>query len=399
MKIVVVSAFFSEGMGYTENCLPKSLSALGHEVHLVTSTLNIYGNLPSYNQIYRSFLGEADQGVKTFRTDGYTVHRLPYRLISGYVYIQGLYNKIKAIRPDIVHSIEIGSILTFALASFKIKLKYKLFTESHQHLSIIRPYLKKAKGHYIQKFFYKITRTWPSFCASLTVERCYAIAPDCVYVANRFYGVPSKKIQLQSLGTDVELFHPVSNQAESEKRIEMRSKYGFTENDVVCIYSGRFSADKNPLILANAIDTINKEGLKFRGFFIGDGEQASEINNFEHSVSVKFMNHLQLSEHYRMADIAVWPMQESMSMLDAAASGLPLIVSNKIGEFDRISGNGKTYNEGDVTDLLNVLKSLDNYEMRREMGNIARKKMVVAYNWSHIASGIIRDYQNSLTDK
>jgi hypothetical protein len=44
MKIAVVSIFYSEGMGYSENCLPRALAALGHEVHLITTVFNVYGN-------------------------------------------------------------------------------------------------------------------------------------------------------------------------------------------------------------------------------------------------------------------------------------------------------------------------------------------------------------------
>jgi len=32
MRIAFVSSYFSEGMGYTENMLPKALALLGHEV-------------------------------------------------------------------------------------------------------------------------------------------------------------------------------------------------------------------------------------------------------------------------------------------------------------------------------------------------------------------------------
>ena len=50
------------------------------------------------------------------------------------------------------------------------------------------------------------------------------------------------------------------------------------------------------------------------------------------------MSHRQLSAHYRAADIGIWPRQESMSMIDAASSGVPLIVSDKIGEPERVEG-------------------------------------------------------------
>ncbi len=64
MKIVIVSSFYSEGMGYSENNLPKALASLGHEVHVITSNLNVYGTSSDYPKNYESFLGPADQGVK-----------------------------------------------------------------------------------------------------------------------------------------------------------------------------------------------------------------------------------------------------------------------------------------------------------------------------------------------
>lgn len=63
MKIAVVTTFYSEGMGYTENCLPKALVELGHEVDVITSNLNVYGNDEDYKETYEAFLGEADQGT------------------------------------------------------------------------------------------------------------------------------------------------------------------------------------------------------------------------------------------------------------------------------------------------------------------------------------------------
>jgi len=48
MRIVIVTECYSIGMGHTENSLPKALARLGHEVHLISSNLNIYGNLPTY---------------------------------------------------------------------------------------------------------------------------------------------------------------------------------------------------------------------------------------------------------------------------------------------------------------------------------------------------------------
>ncbi len=68
MRIVLISDWFAEKMGYAENCLPKALAALGHEVHLVTSIGQVYFNSPSYSATYEEFLGPAvvPAGVKAW---------------------------------------------------------------------------------------------------------------------------------------------------------------------------------------------------------------------------------------------------------------------------------------------------------------------------------------------
>jgi glycosyltransferase involved in cell wall biosynthesis len=399
MKIVLVSAFYSEGMGYCENSLPKSLSALGHEVHLITSNLNVYGNLSIYDKTYKSFLGPADQGVGRFDIDGYTVHRLQSKLKFGYVHYQGLPSKIKEISPDIVHSFEIASLQTFILAAIKPFFKFRLFTETHQHISIVKPFLNNPNGHFLKKMVYKISRTLPTYLASLLVEKCYAIAPDCALVANKYYGVPNKKIFLQPIGTDTDLFRPAKTEYELYVRFKMRRELGYSDNDIVCIYTGRFSEDKNPLLLAKAIKQLSSSQLPFYGLFIGDGSQIKEIQDCPNVRVLPFMKHQDLADYYRLSDVAVWPTQESMSMLDAASSGLPLVVSNKIGEIDRINRNGKTYMENNVEDLTKVLIFLLNKDRRIKFGAIGREKMESQYSWVKIARQFMTDYLAALKYK
>jgi glycosyltransferase involved in cell wall biosynthesis len=392
MKIVIVSSAYSEGMGYAENCLPKVLVKLGHEVHLVATNWNIYGNLDIYDSSYRSFLGEADQGTGTFEVDGYTVHRMPSKLISNYVYTIGLFGKIKQLSPDIVHSMEIASLQTFVITLIKPFFKFNLFTETHQHMSVVKDFLKKPGSHY-KKIIYKLTRTLPSFLASFQVKKCYAISPDCAEVANIFYGVPKKKIEIQSLGTDTQLFFPSENKIE---RSTLRSKLKYNDEDIVLIYTGRFSADKNPLLIAEAISILVEENPNIKGLFIGEGQQKDEILNKVNVTVLPFMRHRSLAEYYKVSDIAIWPTQESMSMLDAAASGLPLIVSNSIGESERINGNGASYKENDVNDLCKVILGLLHKETRIRMGDIGRKKMKEFYSWENIGKKIEQDFYTSL---
>ena len=392
MRIVVVSGFYSEGMGYTENCLPRSLARLGHEVHVVSSDLNVYGNTADYDRTYRSFLGPAKQPAGTTASDGYMVHRLRSRLVSGYVHLTGLAAKIRELAPDVVHSTEIASLQTFVLAAAKPFIGFELFTETHQHMSVVKPFLKTSGGPTPQRIAYWLTRTAPTFLASLPVQKCYAISPDCAEVAMRFYGVPAGKIKMQSLGTDTELFRPPQAPQDLELRARMRSELGYTDDDVVCVYTGRFSNDKNPLLLASAIDTLVGQGRRFHGLFVGDGVQRAQIEACRNTRIVPFMTHQRLSEFYRMCDVAIWPTQESMSMLDAASSGLPLIVSRNMGEQDRIDGNGKVYQENSVADLASVLDTFGIQAERQRYGSVGRKKMVDRFSWLAVARSMEADY-------
>ena len=392
LTIVIISAFYSEGMGYSENCLSRALARLGHDVHVITSTYNVYGNDPMYDATYRDFLGPRQVEEGTRLVDGYRVHRLESDLISGYVRIKEMAAKIREIRPDIVHSLEVGSIQTWELALLKLVAGFKLFTETHQTLSVMRPYMLDPKGPMLKRLTYRLTRTVPTWLASRMMELCYAVTPDCGEVAMRFYGVPASKIRFLSLGADTETFHPIESEGERVARERVRAGLGFGGDDVLCVYTGRFTKDKNPLVLAKAIDALSRVDPRYKGLFIGDGVQKAEIAACRNVTVVPFMNHQRLAEHYRAADIGVWPRQESMSMIDAAASGVPLVVSDRIGEPGRVEGNGKMYEEDNVESMVAVLQSFGTASERQAYGAIGRRKMLSGFNWTSFARTLEADF-------
>lgn len=395
MRIAVVSIFYSEGMGYTENCLPRALAARGHDVHLVTSNFNVYGNQPDYATTYGDFLGPNTVSPGTTTVDGYQVHRLTAKVVGGYVVCTGLGARIRAIAPDVVHSLEIASIQTYQLALQKPFSGFALFCETHQHMSVVKPFLKQPGG-LLRKAAYRLTRTLPTRLASMAVDTCYAISPDCAEVATRFYGVPSRKVKLQSLGADTTIFHPPETEADLLARSTLRRRLGFSDEDIVCVYSGRFSQDKNPLALARAIDLLYDRDPRFKGLFIGEGTQNAAIAACRNTKVVPFMRHRELADHYRASDVAVWPTQESMSMLDAASTGLPIVVSNTIGEVERVKGSGRMYVENDVTSLAEALCTLAAPAERRTLGAVGRQKMLDGFNWARYAAAVEEDYLEAL---
>ena len=398
LKIVIVTAFYSEGMGYSENCLPRALARLGHEVHVIASVYNVYGNEPLYDETYKAFLGPSQMPIGSRTVDGYTLHRLESSLMFGYVHIKGLGAKIRELDPDIVHSLEVASLQTYFIGLIKPFTRFKLFTETHQTMSVMRPYMKHPDGQLLKRAIFRMTRTVPTALCCTGMELCYAVTPDCGEVAMRFYGVPKEKVRYLSLGSDTDTFHPIDGEAEQKERAALRARLGYTDDDIVCVYTGRFNDDKNPLVLAKAIDKMSETpaNARYKGLFIGHGAQKPAIAACRNVQVVPFMTHRDLAAHYRAADIGVWPRRESMSMIDAASSGVPLVVNHTIGEPARVEGNGLMYQENDVEDLIRVLDSLRDAAMRQKLGAEGRRKMMQGFSWPAFAKTVEADFYAAL---
>jgi glycosyltransferase involved in cell wall biosynthesis len=280
---------------------------------------------------------------------------------------------------------------------YKYSLGYRLFSGNHYHASVFPLANKPLAWWRTERLHCTLTRTLPGWAVSLLTEKCYAIAPDCAHVATRFFGVPEKKIEVCSLGVDTELFRPVSTDKDQEARLELRKKLGFAESDIVCIYTGRFGEDKNPLLLAQAIACLASQGEPFRGLFLGNGTQGAAIQSCAGCTTHPFVPVHQLGDFFRASEVGVWPAQESLSMLDAAACGLPIVANDTMTAKERIEGNGLLYRLNDEEDLIRVLQQLRDQHTRRRLGSFGAHKMEREFSWRSMANRRIQDYQTALS--
>jgi glycosyltransferase involved in cell wall biosynthesis len=395
MRVVLLSETFTKGMGYLENLLPKYLARLGVETHVVATDLPCFYRQKAGSEAYRDFLEPLQPGSLEVR-DGFTLHVLGHKRTLGHMRMVGLRQKLASIRPDIVQtSTPIGWIALDA-ARLKAFLNYKLFTGSHHHVSVFALANKSERLWSAERLRCAALRTIPGWMVSQVTEKCYAITEDCAEVASRFFGVPRSKLDTCPLGVDTELFHAVVNTGEAAERAAWRARLGFEESEIVCIYTGRFSAEKNPLLLARAVAELRRKGEPYAGLFVGNGEQAEEIRKCAGCIIHPFVKVEELGALYRSADIGVWPAQESLSMLDATACGLPVIANDTMTAKERLEGNGATYRLSDQTDLERALFGLRDGEARRVMGECGARKMAEEFSWDFIARRRVRDYEAAL---
>jgi len=212
----------------------------------------------------------------------------------------------------------------------------------------------------------------------------------------RFFGVEPSKIALVPLGVDTDLFRPPSTAEELARRRETRASMGFGDDDVVFVYTGQFTEGKNPLLLARAVERLAAAGSPARGMFVGNGIQAAQIAALGRCVALHdFVPNSDLVRFYQAADVGVWPTQESTSMLDAAACGLPLVVNDTLQAVERIDGNGVQYRLNDLDDLTRVLALALDPEWRRSRGEIGARRMREHFSWSDLARRRLQDYERA----
>jgi len=394
MKIAIITDWYSEKMGYAENFLPKALAALGPEVHLLTANVQPYFDSPIYATTYEPFIGPGIVDTGTKRLDGYTLHRLPHGWWRHRLRIRGLARILSRLRPDIVQTFDAFTLSTLEAAYMKPFIGYKLFLESHMHASVFG--VEQRRSSWTRRLKWSVYASTIGRSVSILSEKCYPIASDVAEIAIKFYGIQPQKIELCSLGVDTDLFRPFDAAHDISVRQEIRVRAGVPLDALVCVYTGRFSPEKNPLCLAQAVDLLAAEGLPVWGLFVGSGPQKEALKALRQCAVHDFVPAQQLPGFYWAADVGVWPCQESTSQLDAAACGLPIIVSDQVRVRERVEGNGLFYAENDPADLAQQIKQLLSPAVRTPMGEFGARKVRAEFSWEAIARRRLQDYQAAL---
>lgn len=336
LRVAIVVETFARDMGYVSNTLPKYLARLGHDVHIVTSLKLPYFKQGSGDQVFGSAFADRNRnrlGVE--RIDGYNVHTLESVDTFGYARLKGLDPLLKQLDPDLVCCFVAVGWIALSCAFAAQRYDFALVIGNHTGKTHF-PVARKPDGmHWRALAKNALLRRLPGRWISAVAHHCVVPTIDCADIATDFFGVDRAKIVVMNLPVDGDHFHSIANEAERAERRQLRASLGFADSDVVCVYSGKFSAAKNPLVLKRAVAHLVAEGHAVRALFIGAGEQAVDLADDSHSTVVEFQPFGELGRYFRAADIGVW-MDESISFLDAASSGLPLVLGETVKDVSHV---------------------------------------------------------------
>jgi glycosyltransferase involved in cell wall biosynthesis len=205
--------------------------------------------------------------------------------------------------------------------------------------------------------------------------------------------MPSVSIDVIPNGVELDRFFPAE--------ISQKSKV------LRLLTVGRLSVTKRIEMLIDAVEILHRTACKLHLTVVGGGQMERQLRTTvaerELSDVIEItgrINSEKMPELYRRNDIFISAsMQEGMSnaMLEAMASGLPIVTTRCEGLAELIDGNGLIVEKDNIEDIAKAVKRLaDNPELYKQM-SIAARKQAEKFDWANIASSYIELYRKNIT--
>jgi len=152
--------------------------------------------------------------------------------------------------------------------------------------------------------------------------------------------LPKGHIGILRRGVDRESFHP-----SHRDRARLHAVFGIPEDRQVVLFVGRIDSSKSAMVMAEAVHILIERGYDLHALLIGEGGERSLIGNLlgDRVSSPGWVDQKTLAWLYASADLFLFPSITEVSpnvVLEAKASGLPVVVANGNGGGQFIAANG-----------------------------------------------------------
>jgi len=383
MRIVHVTNYLMPEVGYQDHYLAKYQAEAGHEVHVITSN-RAYPPQKDYS-VFSSLYPSRTVETGVERRDGYTLHRLQAHLERNMqLVLGGLISEIRSLDPDLVIAHGFTRFETMRLAFYKsiARASYRLVVDDHTLWSAYVPALYRRIYHALFR------ATFLLFGRS--VDRIVPVSDETATFLTTIFGVHPSSMTMLPLGADCDLFT-----FDPSARNRIREQLGIPADGVTVLYAGKVTEEKGVHLLWSAFERGVGHNPKAFLLIVGsgiDGNYAARIRSEVESRSFdtrviwhRHVSHDELPAFFSAADIAVWPSQETMGALEAAACGCPLILPDSaVGRERTAGGNGLTC--GSAEDLEAALARLvEDGHLRETMGRRGAQFVRERFDWRVIA--------------
>jgi len=380
MNIVISVEAFDPEKGYLEYYLAKELAKLNCKVTV--------------------FSFKHGRKLSKLTLDNFHVVYIPSLINIHSYHIFGpreravLIKIIKETSPEVIHCQPLFSPLSLFLMNCQKSFDYRIVGS----LVTQEPSLDSM----INKIEYSFVKILVKRYMKNRTELFFAKTDALRKMLVRSFGIPFQKVYVIPLGADPELFR-----FSVIARDRIRTQLGLSDEDVVVMYSGKIIPSKDLHILIRALAPIIKQNCKVKLLIIGEGvasyiaylkELLSNLKILNNTIFHPWVHRTRLPDFYSASDIAVWPGVSSISIVEAASIGLPVIMTKSpIETYAMEYENGFAFERGNINELREYLKILiHNEETRKDMGRRSRLLVERRLNWRSITVQYLNAYKHAL---
>jgi glycosyltransferase involved in cell wall biosynthesis len=211
--------------------------------------------------------------------------------------------------------------------------------------------------------------------------------------------IPDNKITLLPLGADQSRF-----KKSKELRKIGRNESGIKDDSLLILSSGKFDERKDIYFLIKAFEKVCEEYPNIYLLLLGSGSEEyiiklkDMINSAGLDSNVIFKNFVpnsELSKYYNAADIGVWPGDPSITVIEAVATGLPVIIPKNDPAYQvLVESNASICFERRNVDSLStaILKLIKNQNMRYKLIENNLNLVEKTLSWNKVAEKSISIY-------
>lgn len=226
------------------------------------------------------------------------------------------------------------------------------------------------------------------------IERFCARFTDVLITINKEdYALAEKKMPAKKIcyvpGVGIDLSKIQNIQCD---RNEVRKSMGVPEDCILLLSIGELNVNKNHQVVVKALAKLNNKNVHYA--IAGVGDQKENLLNLAKELGIEKQFHLlgfrtDALKLYRAADIFVFPSFReglSVSMMEAMASGLPIICSKIRGNVDLVKNGSGGYNfiPSDMNNLIQQIEIMvEDVVLRKNMGE-ANKNTIKNFSLSKV---------------
>ncbi len=199
-----------------------------------------------------------------------------------------------------------------------------------------------------------------------------------------YEGINPSMIDVVHNSVDLSFFKP------GEKDDGLKKRLGISGADKVILFVGKLVSWKNPFTLLYAIKILHHKGIQVKLLMAGRGVQRENLRNMvsllgvaDSVILLDFIENTSIDKYYRLADIFVmpslttitWEDQFPFAVVEAMASGLPVVVTDSGGMPELVGDVGKIYPQGNYRELAQcICEILADGDLHRMLSDKSRQR-------------------------